>query len=210
MPSIYLASTSPARLSVLRAAGIEPVVMPSHVDEDALVAAQPQQPSTTELVQLLARAKAEAIAGDSAIDGFIIGGDSNFEFHGTSYGKPHTPEAASRRIAAMSGDCGLLFSGTWVIDHRGGTARAAAGGVAHATVNFSKMTTQEIDAYVATGEPLEVAGSFTLDGLGSAFVESIDGDPSCVIGLSIPLLRTLTTQLGASWPEFWNAQTPVI
>lgn len=207
MPNLYLASTSPARLSVLRAAGVNPIVRPSAVDEDALVAATETEegPLTTEdLVIMLARAKAEALIGDPEIDGYIVGGDSNFEFDGVHYGKPHDPEVARQRISALQGDHGTLYSGTWVIDHRGGVPRAALGAAARAVVYFDTMSPAEIDRYIATREPLEVAGSFTLDGLGSAFIDRIDGDPSCVIGLSIPLLRKLIGQLGGDWTAFWN------
>lgn len=202
---LYLASTSPARLSVLRASGIEPVIVPSEVDEPACVEAAARskgRPLTTgETVALLAQAKAEAIVSRVARDGLILGGDSAFALGGETLGKPHTPEVATARIKAMSGASGILHSGHWLIDARTGLA---AGAVATATVTFDRMSDDEIAAYVATGEPLEVAGAFTLDGRGSAFIESIAGDPSCVIGVSVPTVRRLAAELGVAWQTLWN------
>jgi septum formation protein len=205
---LYLASTSPARLATLRAAGVEPIVVPSHVDEDAAVAAaQPQSP--TELVELLARLKAEAVASrpvDGApIDGFILGCDSAFEFAGATYGKPHVPEVARERWLRQRGATGILHSGHWLIDHRAGAATRATGAVSSARVTFSDtITDAEIDAYVATREPLEVAGAFTIDSLGSAFITSVEGDPLAVIGISVATLRELLRDFGVSWPTMWN------
>jgi septum formation protein len=205
---LYLASRSPARLATLRAAGVDPIVVPSNVDEDAAVAAAaPLTP--TELVELLARLKAEAVAGrpvDGApIDGFILGCDSAFELDGIVYGKPHLPEIARERLVRQRGATGTLHSGHWLIDHRGGVAGAAVGAVSSARVTFASTTTdEEIDAYVATGEPLEVAGAFTIDSLGSAFISSIEGDPLAVIGVSVATLRELARGFGVSWPTMWN------
>jgi septum formation protein len=198
----YLASTSPARLATLRAAGIEPVAIAPGVDEDAAVAAAgPLAPA--DMVMLLARLKAEAVAAaHPELDGLIFGGDSAFEFDGTVYGKPHRPEVARQRWLAHRGRSGRLHSGHWLIDARTG---AAVGAPAVATVNFADdITEAEIDAYIATGEPLEVAGAFTIDAKGAAFIESIDGDPHAVVGLSIPLLRTLTRRLAIEWHDLWN------
>ncbi len=198
----YLASTSPARLATLRAAGIEPVAIAPGVDEDAAVAAAGPLPPP-EMVMLLARLKAEAVASAHPdLDGLVFGGDSTFEFDGTVYGKPHRPEAARERWLAHRGRSGRLHSGHWLIDTRTGRA---VGAPAVATVNFaSDITDVEIDAYIATGEPLEVAGAFTIDAKGAAFIASIDGDPHAVVGLSIPLLRTLTRRLAIEWPDLWN------
>lgn len=204
----YLASTSPARLATLRNAGVEPVLVPPNVDEDAAVlAAGPLSPADT--VQLLARAKAEAVAGTvvdgSPIDGVVLGGDSMFEFEGVVYGKPHHPEVALERWQRMRGRSGLLHSGHWLIDHRGGVAGASVGGVATARVTFADdIDNAELEAYIATGEPLQVAGSFTIDSLGSAFITSVDGDPHAVVGLSVSLVRKLARDLGIPWTVFWN------
>jgi septum formation protein len=209
---LYLASTSPARLWLLNNAGIDPVVVPSHVDEPAAVAAAEAEHGTLaagHMVQLLARAKAEAVVGtevDGApIDGLIVGGDSAFELGGVIYGKPHRPDIATERWHGQRGRTGVLHSGHWVIDHRGGAPRAAVGAVAEASVSFvPDMTDAEIDSYVASGEPLKVAGAFTVDSLGGAFIERIDGDPSTVVGMSLPTLRRLVRSLGVEWTELWN------
>lgn len=213
---LYLASTSPARLATLRAAGVEPVVIPPDVDEDAAVAdamtaAGPISP--TGVVQLLARTKAEAVASASAggatidgfiLDGFILGGDSAFELDGVVYGKPHTAEAARERWQLQRGRTGLLHSGHWLIDHRGGSAQGAAGAVSTASVTFaSDLTDAELDAYIATGEPLHVAGAFTIDSLGAAFITAVDGDPHAVVGLSLSTVRGLLRGFGVEWHELW-------
>ena len=208
---LYLASTSPARLATLRAAGIEPVLIDPAVDEDAVLAAAGDV-SPIDAVQLLARAKAEAVVGrlvdGEVIDGIVVGGDSLFELEGQSYGKPHRPELAIERWKTMRGQTGILHSGLWVIDHtadRGGGAGAAVGGIASAHVSFAPdISDEEIEAYVATGEPLRVAGAFTIDGRASAFILKVDGDPHAVVGLSVSLLRDCVTRLGVEWPRLWN------
>jgi septum formation protein len=202
---LYLASTSPARLATLRAVGIEPIALPSHVDEEAAVAgAGPLTPA--ELVMLLARLKAEAVAASGeSFDGLILGGDSAFELDGVVYGKPHLPEVARERWHAQRGRSGLLHSGHWLIDARAGIVGHAVGGAAVATVHFADdITDDEIDAYVSTGEPLEVAGAFTIDSKGAGFIRGIEGDPHTVVGLSVPLLRRLVRELGIDWPSLWN------
>lgn len=209
---LYLASTSPARLALLRAAGIEPIVVPSGVDEPAAVAraeAEAGPLSASGMVQLLARVKAEAVIGTrvdgEAIDGIIVGGDSAFEFAGTVYGKPHDPDRARARWLAQRGGTGVLHSGHWVIDHRGGEPGDATGAVSDAAVTFADdITDREIDAYVGSGEPLEVAGAFTIDSLGGPFISHVDGDPSTVVGLSLPTLRRLVRELGVEWTELWT------
>ena len=205
---LYLASTSPARLATLRAAGVEPVLLSSGVDEEAVAAAAGPLDGPG-LVHLLAKAKAEAVVGrlvdGMPIDGVILGGDSAFELGGTLYGKPHLPEIARERWLAQRGRTGLLHSGHWLIDHRGGAAGNAVGGVSTAAVTFAAdITDSEIDAYVATGEPLEVAGAFTIDSLGSAFISKVDGDPHAVVGLSVSLLRGLLLEFEIPWPSLWN------
>ncbi|MCU1411393.1 MAG: septum formation inhibitor Maf [Rhodoglobus sp.] len=199
---LYLASTSPARLATLRAAGVEPVLLSSGVDEEAVAAAAGPLDGP-ELVSLLARAKAEAVVGP-ALDGFILGGDSAFELDGELYGKPHRPEVARERWRAQRGRTGVLHSGHWLIDHRGGTANGAVGGVSSASVTFAPVSDAEIDAYVATGEPLQVAGAFTIDSLGSAFITRVEGDPHAVVGLSVSTLRGLLLEFGVAWPSLWN------
>lgn len=205
---LYLASTSPARLATLRAVGIDPVPIPSHVDEDAAVAGVALSPA--ELVLTLARLKAEAVAGagppdGSTFDGLILGGDSAFELDGIVYGKPHLPEVARARWHAQRGRAGLLHSGHWLIDARGGMVGRAVGDTSVATVRFAAdIDDAEIDAYIATGEPLEVAGAFTIDAKGAGFIDGIEGDPHTVVGLSVPLLRRMVRQLGIAWPSLWN------
>jgi septum formation protein len=199
---LILASTSPARLATLRLAGIEPVTIAPGVDEDAAVAAA--GPLTApDMVMLLARLKAEAVAtAHPDLAGLILGGDSAFELDGVVYGKPHLPEVARDRWLAQRGRSGRLHSGHWLIDTRTGRA---TGSPAVATVQFAAdITDAEIDAYVATGEPLQVAGAFTIDARGAAFIERIDGDPHAVVGLSIPLLRTLVRSLGIEWTDLWT------
>lgn len=200
---LYLASTSPARLATLRSAGIEPLVLPSRVDEDAAVAAAglltPQ-----DMVELLARLKAEAVL-EPSLDGFVLGGDSAFELDGIIYGKPHTPAVAKERWLLQRGRSGLLHSGHWLIDHRGGEPRAASGAVSTARVTFADdISDAELDAYIATGEPLKVAGAFTIDSLGAPFITSVDGDPHAVVGLSLSTLRTLFGGFGVEWHELWT------
>jgi septum formation protein len=209
---LYLASTSPARLTMLRAAGVEPVTIPSNVDEPAAVAAAEAEHgplATAAIVQLLAQAKAQAVVGRLAdggpIDGLILGGDSAFELDGVTYGKPHEPQVARERWLMQRGRTGLLHSGHWLIDHRGGRGGASVGAVATASVTFADdITDDEIDAYVASGEPLKVAGAFTIDSLGGPFITRVAGDPSTVVGLSLSTLRRLVRQLGVEWTELWN------
>lgn len=199
---LYLASTSPARLMTLRAAGVEPELRSPGVDEDAVAAAEgPLTPQ--EYVQLLARAKAEAVLA-SDLDGFVLGGDSAFEFDGVVYGKPHTVEAARERWRAQRGRTGVLHSGHWLIDHRDGEVRGAAGAVSSAAVTFADVGDDELEAYLRSGEPLQVAGAFTIDSLGAAFVTAVDGDPHTVVGVSIATVRELAGELGVPWTAFWN------
>ena len=217
---LYLASTSPARLATLRAVGIEPVAIAPGVDEEAAVdAAAAAAPGgvlpAPDLVQLLARLKAEAILDPAVLsgaglspaelDGFIFGGDSAFELDSVVYGKPHEPHIARERWLAQRGRSGVLHSGHWLIDHRGGRVNGAVGRASHATVHFADdIETAEIDAYIATGEPLLVAGAFTIDSKGAGFIDRIEGDPHTVVGLSVPLLRKLVHELGGRWTDLWN------
>jgi septum formation protein len=205
---LFLASTSPARLATLRAAGIEPVVVPSQVDEDAAVAAAELERGhvlePAEMVLLLARAKAEAVIAPE-VDGLVLGGDSAFVLDGVTYGKPHEPHIARDRWLTQRGRTGELFSGHWLMHVSGGEVINAVGEVAVAGVTFaSDITDAELDAYIDSGEPLQVAGAFTIDSLGGPFIERIEGDPSTVIGVSLPTVRRLANNLGVFWPDLWN------
>lgn len=209
---LYLASTSPARLATLRAAGIEPILLASEVDEEAAVAdaeALNGPLAGPEMVLLLARLKAEAVTGrlvdGEPIDGMILGGDSAFELDSVLYGKPHFPEVARERWLMQRGREGLLHSGHWLIDHRGGVLGSGIGDVSTTSVRFaSNITDLEIDAYIATGEPLKVAGAFTIDSLGAPFISEVRGDPHAVVGLSLAQLRELLLNFDVSWPSLWN------
>ena len=212
---LILASKSPARLKTLHGAGVNPVVMVSAVNESAVVAEAEERhgPLTpADQALLLARAKAEAVRSSltrGATPGtrtVIVGCYSIFELDGVAYGKPRTPEVAFERIRAMSGRSGLLQTGHWVIDVQGPDDDdvKALGMVGTTTVNFGVIDDDEITAYIETGEPLEVAGSFTVDGLGGPFVESIEGDYHNVVGLSLPLLRDLLAKLEIPWRNIRN------
>ena len=199
---LYLASTSPARLTTLRSSGIEPVVLPSHVDEEGAVdAAGPLTP--TAMVQLLARLKAQAVVSPQ-LDGFILGCDSAFELDGQVYGKPHTAAVARERWELQRGREGELHSGHWLIDHRGGTLNGEVGAVSSTLVRFAELDDAEIDAYIASGEPLEVAGAFTIDSLGAAYITEIRGDAHSVVGVSVATLRQMLAGFGVPWHSLWN------
>jgi septum formation protein len=191
---VVLASASPARLAVLRAAGVDPEVIVSGVNEDVYTA-----PSTGELTQVLASAKASSVAS-RLNDGLVIGCDSMLDLDGRAYGKPASTAEAEARWHEMSGKTGTLFTGHCVIDVASGRCEAA---VAATTIRFGTPTDAEISAYVATGEPLNMAGAFTIEGLGGWFVDSIDGDHNNVIGISVPLLRVLLRDLGITIPDLW-------
>jgi len=213
--NLVLASASPARLTTLRAAGIEPTVRVSDVDEDAILdrlgAAGHLDPRAAVLE--LARAKAQAVAGLISDDPaafqpgvtVVLGCDSMLEFDGEILGKPHRPEVAVERWQAMRGRSGVLHTGHWaqLLGAEPGSD-AEAGDVSSTVVHFADLSDQEIEDYVATGEPLKVAGAFTVDGLGGAFVTGVEGDHHGVIGLSLPLARTLLAGLGIRWTSLWN------
>ncbi|NLU66717.1 Maf family protein [Streptomyces sp. HNM0574] len=193
---LVLASASPARLGLLRQAGMAPEVIVSGVDEDALSASTPH-----ELALLLAEAKAAAVAGrPEAADALVIGCDSVLELDGAALGKPADAEEATARWKAMRGRSGVLQTGHCVIDARSGDRASAT---ASTTVCFGEPSDAEIAAYVASGEPLHVAGAFTLDGRSAPFVERIEGDHGNVIGLSLPLLRRLLGELGTPVTDLW-------
>ncbi|MFI7130450.1 Maf family protein [Nonomuraea sp. NPDC050153] len=192
---IVLASASPARLALLRSAGLDPKVIVSGVDEESFSA---HTPAALSLV--LAKAKAEAVA--SGLDeGLVIGCDSILELDGRPYGKPATAEEATERWRLMRGRTARLVTGHCVIDVAAGKQAAE---VATTVVRFGQPSDEEIAAYVATGEPLSVAGAFSIDGRGGWFVEGIEGDHGNVIGISLPLLRDLFAELGYAVTSFWR------
>ena len=209
-PTLVLASSSPARLKILRDAGLDPVVDVADVDEPGVVARYEERAgaalSADEVALVLARAKAEVVAG--RVEGaLVLGCDSVLELDGEVHGKPTGPAEATARWRRMRGREGVLHTGHWLVDTRDAPAGSAAtiGAVASTVVRFADITDAEIAAYVATGEPLRVAGAFTLDGLGGPFVEGVDGDPHTVVGLSLPLLRRLMVEVGVAWPSLWRA-----
>ena len=210
MTELVLASTSPARLRLLRDAGIEPVVIAPGVDEERvaeMAMAAGQIGNTADLVLLLAKAKAEAVVTNPlAHDALIIGCDSALDLDGESLGKPHEPEVAIERWKTMRGRSGRLYTGHWLIDNRVSQPMPPASGKATSTVvHFANISDSEILAYVGTGEPLKVAGAFTIDGLGGAFLKGIEGDAHTVVGLSLPALRELTMSLGVDYPSLWRS-----
>lgn len=209
MPRLLLASASPARAQTLRSAGVPAEVAVSDVDEDAVLrdAGLAHGPlSVTDAVQLLARAKAEAVAGSPAGRDaeLVLGCDSLLDVDGRGFGKPGTADRARRRWQQLRGRTGVLRTGHWLRRRDG----HAVGAVSSTTVRFAELDDAEIDAYVATGEPLSVAGGFTLDGLGGAFVRGVDGDPHGVVGLSLPLLRDLLHDVGVRWTDLWGDDGP--
>ena len=195
VPEIILASASAARLGVLRGAGLDPVVIVSGVDETAIAAS-----TTAGLTEQLAIAKATAVAS-SRCEGIVIGCDSLLDLDGQAYGKPGTAAEATQRWRQMSGRAGTLITGHCVIDASTGRLVHA---VAATTVRFGTPSDQEIADYVATGEPLVVAGAFTLEGRGGWFVDGIDGDHGNVLGISLPLIRRLLADLGISVTSLWE------
>jgi septum formation protein len=194
---LVLASASPARLATLRSAGIEPTVIVSGVDESQVDGLPP-----AEVALQLAELKCAAVAGrdDLPPESLVLGCDSVLELDGEVLGKPHDPDEASRRWHAMRGRSGVLHTGHCITDTATGHTAAAT---ASTTVHFADVTDDEIAAYVATGEPLHVAGAFTVDGFGGAFVTGIEGDHHNVVGVSLPLVRELTAELGHSWTALW-------
>ena len=192
---LVLASASPARLGLLRAAGLDPRVVVSGFDEDAVVIEDPHA-----LVEALAVGKAQAVAGRVDDGALVVGCDSLLVLDGQALGKPGDADEAVRRWHAMRGRAGTLATGHCVIDTATGRSVSA---VATTVVRFGTPTDAEVDAYVASGEPLAVAGAFTLDGRSSPFVDGIDGDPGTVIGLSLPLLRRLLAELDVSLVDLW-------
>ncbi|MGI5214267.1 Maf family protein [Plantactinospora sp. CA-290183] len=220
-PRLVLASASPARRKLLLAAGIEPEVLVSGVDESQVDPSTPDALSLT-LAQLKARAVAERLCRENGTTGqadrtaqqnaaghehgtdegrtLVLGCDSVLAFDGEIYGKPSSAEDATERWRQMRGRSGVLHTGHCLIDLR---ADREVAEVAATTVHFATVTDEEIAAYVATGEPLQVAGAFTLDGIGGPFVDRVDGDPGTVIGLSLPLLRLMLNELDLRITDLW-------
>lgn len=203
MPSIILASASPSRKRLLEAAGVNAQIVISEVyEEDPIYLSM----TPKEMVVALSIVKAHTVREILVETGLIIACDSTFEFEGVSLGKPLTPEVAKERAHLLSGKSGYLHTGHCIVDTERGVELAD---IATTKVNFSRLSDQEIEDYVASGEPLNVAGGFTLDGLSSAFISSIEGDYTNVIGLSVPLLRKMTSQLGYEWHEITRQVTGV-
>jgi septum formation protein len=195
---VVLASASPARLATLRAAGIEPEVIVSGVDEDQITTRDPAN-----LAAALAQLKCRTVASQVGPDALVIGCDSVLAFEGEIFGKPAGPVEAAGRWRRMRGRSGVLHTGHCV--RRGDEEFVEP---AATIVHFADLSDAEIDAYVATGEPLHVAGAFTIDGLGGAFITGIEGDHHNVVGLSLPLLRDLVGDLGIAWTDLWSLPKP--
>ena len=192
---LILASQSPARLATLRAAGIDPEVVVSGVDES-----QVQSHDAANLAAALAQLKCRTVAaGFEGEDVIVVGCDSVLALDGEVLGKPADADEARARWRSMRGRSGVLHSGHCV--RRGDRERVDT---ASTVVHFADVTDEEVDAYVATGEPLHVAGAFTIDGLGGAFVRGIEGDPHTVVGISLPLLRELVHDLDVRWTDLWR------
>ena len=234
---LVLASASPARRATLIAAGITPIVQVSTVDEDAVLAALPGgrafsggTTNPADEVAALAAAKCADVCKALSTPGtnaelpedeavLVVGCDSMLEIDGQMLGKPHTPDLARERIRAMRGTTATLWTGHSAAlltprsssDRAGSGSRTAAARLtrsASTQVHFGQITDAEIDAYVATCEPLRVAGSFTVDGLGGPFIDGVTGDYHSVVGISLPLLRSMATEMGIFWPDLWDTPRP--
>ncbi|MEX1211122.1 MAG: nucleoside triphosphate pyrophosphatase [Candidatus Nanopelagicales bacterium] len=201
---VVLASGSPSRLRLLTMAGVDPLVIVSGVDEEAIEDALHDRP-VSEVALALARAKAEAVLADGRIprDALVLGCDSIFDVDGVRLGKPPTAEAALERWQRMRGRSGTLHTGHWMIDTTSGEARGEA---VATVVDMVDAPDDEIRTYIATGEPLSVAGGFTLDGLGAPYVAGVHGDPGNVIGVSVPAVRRLGLALGVGWSEIQSGR----
>ncbi|KZS79089.1 septum formation inhibitor Maf [Mycobacterium kansasii] len=207
MTRLVLGSASPGRLKVLRQAGVVPLVVASGVDEDALICGLRPESSPDEVVGTLARAKAEQVAGavnrSLASDCVVVGCDSMLQLDGKLCGKPQSIASARQQWQSMAGRAGQLYTGHCVIRLHDNKITHNVGETAITTVYFGRPSPGDLESYLASGESLRVAGGFTLDGLGGWFVDRIDGDPSNVIGLSLPLLRLLLQQVGLSVTALW-------
>lgn len=192
---LVLASQSPARLATLRSAGVEPEVVVSGFDESRVTESDP-----VALASALATYKARAVSERVGPEAVVVGCDSVLELDGEVHGKPHDPDDARARLRRMRGGSGVLHTGHCVIHDGREVVRDAA-----TTVHFGDFDDALIEAYVATGEPLHVAGAFTIDGLGGPFIEGVDGDPHNVVGLSLPTLRHMLAEFGIRWESLWQA-----
>jgi septum formation protein len=199
---LVLASASPARLRTLRAAGLDPEVVVSGVDESVYSELDPASLAST-LAERKAAAVADRLESPSGERLLVVGCDSVLELDGIGYGKPANAATAVTRWQTMRGRSGVLHTGHCVVDKRGTTV-ATWSVLASTIVHFARLSDSEIEAYVGTGEPLDVAGGFTIDGLGSAFIAGLEGDPHNVVGISVPLLRTMLADLGIAWPTLWS------
>lgn len=198
---VVLASASPIRYTTLRSAGVVPTVQVSNVDESKVTAATPPE-IAVELAQRKARAVASSGVRPPAL---VVGCDSVLDIDGKGYGKPGSAAEAKARWQLMRGRSGVLTTGHCVIAVDRASHREVTD-VARTTVRFADVTDGEIDAYVATGEPLHVAGAFTLEGLSGAFIDGVEGDPHNVMGISLPLLRRMVGALGIRWIDLWSRQ----
>jgi septum formation protein len=194
---LVLASASPVRRRVLCEAGFAPEVIVSGVDEDDVVG------PTAQVAEVLAERKARAVADQLDGPAIVLGCDTVLDVDGETRGKARSLEVAREWWASVSGRSATLHSGLFVLDT--GTGRSA-GGVAATVVHYGQPTEREMDAYLATGEPLHVAGGFTIDGYAAPFVDRIDGDHAAVLGLSLPLLRRLLAEIGIEITDLWAAR----
>ena len=206
---LILASASPARLATLTNAGINPLVRVSHVDEEALELSMATA-TPSEIAQALAQAKCEKVTQELADSNeltpntIVIGCDSVFELNGKPYGKPQNVAEAKSRWQEMMNTTGVLHTGHYVTLTNEHGDRSTAEATASTQVHLGELTEAEMEAYLRSGEPFAVAGGFTLDGLGGAFVQGVTGDPSNVVGISLPTVRNLLNQLGITWTDLWN------
>lgn len=207
MTRVVLGSASPGRLKVLRQAGIDPLVMVSGVDEDAVIAELGTDATPAEVVCGLAAAKAAAVAAalDAAVtaDCVVIGCDSMLYIDGTLRGKPQSVAEAGSQWQSMAGRTGHLYTGHSLIRLQGSAITHQVGEGKVTAVHFGTPSDDELAAYLATGEPMQVAGGFTLDGLGGWFIDGVDGDPSSVVGLSLPMTRSLLGRVGLAIADLW-------
>lgn len=201
---LILASASPARLSVLRAAGVEPEVVVSEVDEEAIATSMTGQHPTDVVIALAAAKVADVAARIFPRNAVVIGCDSMLLVDGGLVGKPGSAAVATKRWQHMAGGTAELLTGHAVLRTRDGDQIGSAEGVECTSVRFGTPSDEELDAYVSTGEPLGVAGGFTIDGLGGWFVDGVDGDPSNVIGISLPMTRKLLAKVGVSVHDLWR------